>query len=52
MLKMKNPGQVPSSYWSIFEQEQKNMAELSTISRHLDTLDTYQRRQMSVFEGK
>ena len=52
MLKMKNPGQVPSSYWSIFEQEQKNMAELSTISKHLDTLDNYQRKQLSSFEGK
>ena len=52
MLKVKNPGAVPSSYWTIMEQEQRNINELSSMNKHLDTLDQYQKKQLSMFEGK
>ncbi len=33
------------------EQEQRNLAELSSMSQHLASLESYQRQQLDAFEG-
>ena len=40
-----------TSHWQLEEQENRNVAELRSLSRHLSDLESYQHAQMKSFSG-